>query len=117
MPDKVAIRPFSYLHCFVFTGVRHAEVRRPKDTYGRHKRNLKLQGHDPEVEDLNCGPEDVVGSEGGNVDILELLDNMLLSSSFCECHEGEKSAQADGCEYELVHGDSLERWDGRSLCG
>ncbi len=48
---------------------------------GTHKRYLELQGHHPKIQHLYHGPEDVVGSESGDVDVLEFLDDMLLPSS------------------------------------
>ena len=109
MPGIDSILQTSRLHCLVFVRIRQTEIRCPQNTDRGYDGNLKLQWNDPKVQDLHCGPEDVIGSECGDVDILEFLDNVFLSSSLCQCHECEEDAQTDWCEEQLIHGNSLKR--------
>lgn len=63
--------------------------------------NLKLDGNDPEVEDLYRRPEHKVGLESGQVYVPELLCQRPLSSSFRNCHIGEKASQTYAtCQYK-----------------
>lgn len=54
---------------------------------------MKLDGNDPEVEDLHRRPEHKVGLESRQVYVPELVCQCPLSSSFGNCHKGEEASQ------------------------
>ena len=75
----------------------------------RRTYNLELDGHDPEVDDLDCRPDQEVGLERRNVDVLELALNSALSTTLGKGHVCEEGGETGGREQELVEGDTLER--------
>jgi hypothetical protein len=82
-----------------------------RDTY-----NLVLNGHDAEVHDLHSRPDQPVGLQGRDVDVLELLLHSTLSTTLSDGHESEEAGKTGRCEEELVESNALQgRQPGRSL--
>ncbi|KAG9954895.1 hypothetical protein KCU85_g96, partial [Aureobasidium melanogenum] len=79
--------------------------------------NLELTRHQSEVDQLYSGPDQVVGLERRNIDILELLLNLLTATSFCHSHESEEGSETNWCEQKLVKGGSLRCCAGASSVG
>lgn len=57
-----------------------------KETY-----DLKLDGDDSKVQDLDSWPQDKVGLKSWDVHIPELANQIPPSTSFSEGHESEES--------------------------
>lgn len=55
--------------------------------------NLELDRYDTEVQDLNCGPQDKVGLEGWQINVLELASQCSPSSALGDRHEGKEARQ------------------------
>lgn len=79
--------------------------------------NLELTRHQSEVDQLYSGPDQVVGLERRNVDILELLLDFLATASFCHSHESKEGSKTNWCEEELVKSSSLGCRAGTSSLG
>lgn len=63
--------------------------------------------HQSEVDQLDSRPDQVVGLQRWNVDVLELLLDLLATTSFGHCHESEEGSETDGCEDQLIKRSSL----------
>lgn len=92
--------------------IGQTQIRRPSNTDGTDKGNLKLDRHGPEIQDLHRRPDHIIRPQRREVDILELLHYRSSSSALGDGHEGEEDAEADGGEDELVHCHALEGGDG-----
>ena len=102
---------------FLVRRIRQAQIRRPSNPHRTHKRNLKLNRHRPEIQDLHRGPDHIIRLQGRQIDVLEFLEDGPLPPALCDGHEGEKDAQADRREDQLVHGHSLHGGDGAAGLG
>jgi hypothetical protein len=69
-------------------GSAFAGMKRRLATY-----NLELDGHHTEVDDLHSRPNQEVGLEGWNVDILELALHSTPSTALSDGHECEESGK------------------------
>lgn len=58
--------------------------------------NLKPDWDNSEVQNLHGGPEDEVGLEGRQVDVLKLAHQRPPASSLSDGHEGEEGKQSYG---------------------
>lgn len=52
--------------------------------------NLKLNGHDSEVDHLHSWPDEVVRLERRHIDVLELLLHGLSAAALCHRHVSEE---------------------------
>jgi hypothetical protein len=59
----------------------------------RNTYNLVLNRHNPEVDDLDRGPNDPVGFQRGHVNVLELLLHCALSTALGYSHESEEASK------------------------
>jgi hypothetical protein len=55
--------------------------------------NLELNGHHTEVDDLHSRPNQEVGLQGRNVDVLKLALYSTPSTTFSNGHECEESGE------------------------
>ena len=55
--------------------------------------NLELNRHHTEVDDLHSRPNQEIGLQGWNVNVLELALYSTLSTAFSDRHEREKSGE------------------------
>lgn len=79
---------------------------------GKGKRgayNLELNRHDPEVDDLHGRPDQEVGLQRRDVDILELALHCALSAALGDGHVCEEGCQTGRREQELIECNTLER--------
>lgn len=97
----------SLLQNFILAGVCQTQISRPCNPNGAHKGDLELQRHDTEIKDLNGRPQDVVGSQGRKIDILEFPTDIPFASPLCDSHEREEDTEANWSKDQLIHGDSL----------
>ena len=112
---SLTVREPLNIHRLILCCVAQTQVCRPGDTDSAHKWYLKLQWHNPKVQNLSSWPKDIVGSKRRNIDVLELLDQVLLSTSFSYRHKGEKGSQTARSKEKLIHGHTLKSRNGASL--
>ena len=55
--------------------------------------NLELDGHDAEVDQLHCGPNDEVRLKRRHVNILEFASDGAPATALANGHECEEAAQ------------------------
>ena len=70
---------------------------------------MELNGHDPEIDDLHRRPDQEVGLQRRDVDILELALNSTLSTTLSDSHVCKESRKTSRCKQELIERDTLER--------
>ena len=73
--------------------------------------NLELDGHDPEVDDLHSRPDQEVGLQRRDIDVLEFALHSALSTTLCNCHVCEERSKPSWREQELIESHTLERGD------
>lgn len=103
------------LRCCILGRVRKGQVCCPGNTNGRNKGlskllahvfagvrttyNLVLDRHDSEVDHLHSWPDQPVGLECRNVDVLELLLHGALSTALGDGHESEEARETWECQW------------------
>lgn len=55
--------------------------------------NLELNGHNAEVDQLHCWPNDEVRFECWHVDVLEFASDGALAAALADGHECEEASQ------------------------
>jgi hypothetical protein len=63
----------------------------------RNTYNLVLDRHDSEVDHLHCRPDQPVGLERRDIDVLELALHGALSTALSHGHEGEEAGKTFSC--------------------
>lgn len=61
-------------------------VRGPRDTY-----DLVLNGHDAEIDNLHSWPDQPIGLQRRNIDVLEFALHRTLSTTLSDGHESEEA--------------------------
>lgn len=92
--------PFPF-RLFLLCAVDHAQEAVPADGDDVDEEDAVVQGHELEVDELDEGPEHVVGLQGGPVALLELL---LRASALHDGHAAQEEADEGRREQELVAG-------------
>jgi hypothetical protein len=86
--DRYAVQAIPMVDTKGWEKVSIVNTKRRLDTH-----NLELNGHHTEVDDLHCRPNQEIGFQGGDVDILELALQCTLSTAFSNGHESEESGK------------------------
>lgn len=102
---------FFSLLSLLFGRICQTQIRGPSDAHRANEGNLELNGHGPEIEYLHGRPDQVIRPQGGEVDVLKLLEDGPPAATLGDSHEREKDAEADGGEDELVHSHALQSWE------
>lgn len=55
---------------------------------------LELNGHDPEIDYLNCWPDEVVRLQGRNIHITQFVGNSSATTTFSKRHRGEEESNS-----------------------
>jgi hypothetical protein len=97
--------------------VGQGQVCCPGNTDCRHKRQLELNRHQTEVDNLHSRPHNVVGLEGGNVHIPKLVGHSTTTATLSNCHGGIENSQTERRKDELVKGNALHSGDESARLG
>lgn len=111
-------------HLGLLCGVGQGEVCCPSDTDsgnegldsllaeiyrgGQATHNLELDGHDPEVDDLHSWPDQEVGLQRRDINVLELALDGALSTTLGDGHVCEECRKTSGRKQKLVKSDTLQ---------
>jgi hypothetical protein len=63
----------------------------------RNTYNLVLDRHDSEVDNLDCGPDEPVGLQRRDINVLELALHSALSTTLSNGHESEEAGKTFSC--------------------
>lgn len=111
MRDRYAVQAIPTVETKGWQQNKRMRAKGSRNTY-----DLVLDGHDAEVHDLHRRPNQPVGFQGRDVDVLELALHSALSTTFSHSHESEEGSKTSGCEEELIESHALQsRQPSRSL--
>jgi hypothetical protein len=97
--------------------VGQGEVCCPGDTNCRHERQLELNRHQTEVDNLHSRPNNIIGLEGGNVHVPKLVGHSATTTTLSNCHGSVENSQTEWRKDELVESNAFHGGDESARLG